>query len=89
MAINDKFVQLQGPFTHNQELVDLIKAQFPNFQFIKRIGIQSTYSSGCFLNGQKFEIGKTEILELNEVHITSIYFETDEPASTIVDCVLE
>lgn len=88
MAINDKFVQLHGPFKQDEELVDKIKKDYPNFFNIKKIGIQSVLAHICYINGQSFEIGKTEILEFNEVNVTSLYFKQNEPATTLVDCVL-
>lgn len=86
--INDKFVQIQGPFKQNEELINIIKKDFPSFLNIKKLGIQSISTHICCINGQNFEIGKTEILEFNEVSITSIYFKQDEPATTLVDCIL-
>ncbi len=85
---NDKFVQIHGPFKRNEELVDIIKRNFSNFLNIKKLGIQSISTHICCINGQNFEIGKTEILEFNEVNITSIYFKQDEPVTTLIDCVL-
>ena len=86
--INDKFIQIHGPFQQNEELVDIIKKDFPSFLNIKKLGIQSISNHICCINGQNFEIGKTEILEFSEVNITSIYFKQDEPATTLVDCIL-
>lgn len=85
---NDKFVQIHGPFKREEELVDRIKKDYSDFFNIKKIGIQSSPSHMCYINGQLFEIGKTEILEFNEVNITSFYFKQDEPATTLVDCIL-
>jgi hypothetical protein len=85
---NDKFVQLHGPFEANNELVDLIKANYSDFTNIKKLGIQSISTHKCMIDGQSFEIGKTEILEFNEVSITSLYFLQDEPATTLIDCIL-
>lgn len=86
--INDKFVQIHGPFKQNEELIGIIKKDFPSFLNIKKLGVQSISTHICCINGQNFEIGKTEILEFNEVNITSIYFKQDEPATTLVDCIL-
>ncbi len=85
---NDKFVQIHGPFKQGEELVDIIKKDFPSFLNIKKLGIQSISTHICCIDGQNFEIGKTEILEFNEVNVTSIYFKQDEPATTLVDCIL-
>lgn len=88
MMINDKFVQIHGPFSKNEELINIIKKDYPDFKFIQKIGIQSISTNICCINGQNFEIGKTGILELNEVSITSLYFKQDELATTLVDCLL-
>lgn len=85
---NNKFVQIHGPFKQGEELVDIIKKDFPSFLNIKKLGIQSISTHICCIDGQNFEIGKTEILEFNEVNVTSIYFKQDEPATTLVDCIL-
>jgi ABC-type uncharacterized transport system ATPase subunit len=87
--VNDKFIQLHGPFSQNEELIDRIKKNYSDFKSIKQIGIQSQSTNICCINGQNFEIGKTGILELNEVNITSIYFKQDELATTLVDCLLK
>jgi hypothetical protein len=87
--VNDKFVQLHGPFGKDEELVDKIKENFSDFQSIKKIGIQSEPTNICYLNGQIFEIGKTGILEIDEANITSVYFKQNELEATLVDCVLK
>lgn len=85
---NDKFIQLHGPFKKNVELTNIIKKDFPDFVSIKNLGIQAKSTHICNINGQNFEIGKTEILEFNEVAVKSLYFKQDEPSTTLVDCLL-
>lgn len=87
--INDKFVQVHGPFMANTEIVDIIKINYPDFTGIKQLGIQSPYTHICCINGHNFIIGKFEILEFNDVNINSIYFKQDEPITTLIDCILE
>lgn len=87
--INDKFVQIQGPFLKGEELVDKILKNYPNFRGIKKIGIQSKIKHVCCINNKEFIIGKTEILEFNNVKITSLYFNQYESKSTLIDCILE
>ena len=89
MAINDKFIQLHGPFAKETELIGRIKDSFPNFKSIKKLGIQSIPTHLCSINGVTFEIGKTNILEFNEVAVKSLYFKQDEPATSLIDCILE
>ena len=85
---NDKFIQLHGPFKKNTELTTTIKKNFPDFVSIKNLGVQTAPTHICNINGQSFEIGKTEILEFNEVAVKSLYFEQDEPSTTLVNCLL-
>lgn len=81
---NSRFIQLSGPFKDREELVNRIK----NFNGIKHIGIQAKEDHGVYLNGQFFKIGKTQILQLDEIKIESIYFAQDEDTSTLIDCIL-
>lgn len=87
--INDKFVQLHGPFATNEELVDRIKENYPEFRGIKKLGIQSQIANICCINNNDFEIGKTGILEFDDVDVTSLFFKQGEPATTLIDCILE
>lgn len=86
--INDKFVQIHGPFAINEELTDIIKKNYPDFLYIEKLGIQSTPDHFCSINRKDFEIGKTGILELNNVNINSLFFKQNEPDTTIIDCIL-
>ncbi len=87
--MNNKNVQLRGPFSAGEELVDRIKVESPDFRSIVRIGICSKVRNYVKLNGISFELGKSGILQFKNVNITSVQFEQDESESTIVDCVLE
>ena len=86
--MNDKFFQLKGPFKANQDLVQLIETESA-MSYIKKLGIQSIPSHKCNINNKVFEIGKTDLLEFDDVMITSLFFLQEEPESTLVDCVLE
>jgi hypothetical protein len=86
--VNNKFVQLHGPFAKDEDLVLLLKSNCPEFQYIESIGIQSTPTHILTIGEYDFEIGKTKILEFDDVQITSIYFKQNEPKSTLVDCIL-
>ena len=89
------YVQLQGPFTEGTELlIEMGKKLFneesnipPNL-YIEHIGIQSSFEQLCEINGERFEIGKTGILEIRNTIITSFKFSQNEPEETIVDCFL-
>lgn len=86
-ASNGFFGSLQGPFAANQELFLKIQQSCSKpLNYINKIGI--CYSNNydldiehnqiyVFINNQKFQLGKTGILEYDDVKITSIYFEQD------------
>ena len=86
--INDKFVQLSGPFVKDIDVLEIIRENYPDFHYIKKIGIQCKSTHLCKINGQTFEIGKTEILEISDVRITSVSFFQDEPQDTLIDCII-
>jgi hypothetical protein len=88
------YVQLQGPFTKDTELLIEIgkklfnESDIPPNLYIEHIGIQSSFEQLCEINGERFEIGKTGILEIRNTIITSFKFSQNEPEETIVDCFL-
>lgn len=86
---NQKFVQIKGPFAAGEELVDRIKDNASNFDYIKKIGIQTKVANRCKINNIIFEIGKTGILEFNNVEINSLLFMQNEPDTTLIDCIIE
>lgn len=88
--MNDKFIQIRGPFTAGQDLISYIKTQYgSNFNYIKKIGIQTKVKNEVTINNVDFEIGKTGILEFENVQINSLSFKQDELSSTLIDCILE
>ena len=88
--MNDKFIQIRGPFFAGQDLISYIKTEYKtNFNYIKKIGIQTKVKNEITINNEDFEIGKTGILEFDNVQITSLSFKQDELSSTLIDCVLE
>lgn len=86
--MNDKFIQIQGPFKKNIEVINLIKQTSVNFLYINKLGIQSKVGNMLKINNKIFEIGKTGIIEFNDVEINSIIFLQDESALTIIDCIV-
>lgn len=82
---NYKFVQIQGPFKANEDILKKINS---NFSYITNVGIQAKENNLCKINDKTFEIGKRGVLVFNEVKIYSIAFLQDEPKSTLVDCIL-
>lgn len=87
------YVQLQGPIEKNIELLaemgqKVFGDSIPPSLYIEHIGIQSNFNNFCEINGEKFKIGKTGILEIRDAVITSFKFSQNEPNETIVDCFL-
>ena len=41
MALLAKHIQIKGPFTNEQNIVNEITKQYSNLQYIERLGIQS------------------------------------------------
>lgn len=87
--MNKKFIQIKGPFKTKENIISYIKDDYPDFRYIKKIGIQTKVSNKCNINGEIFEIGKTGILEFNDVKIISLFFLQDESEFTLVDCIIE
>ncbi len=77
--MNDLFVQMRGPFRANTEIIT---------SPMKKIGIQTKVRNQCKINNIVFEIGKTGLLEFEDVKITSLIFLQDEPESTLVDGII-
>lgn len=89
--MNDKMVQITGPFAAREDIVSDIRSRYdPDFLYIKKCGIQAKGEHMVNINGNLCEIGsRTEMLEYNNVKITSMYFLQDEPRWTTIDCILE
>lgn len=83
---NEKFRQLRGPFNANQDLINEILDE--NKRYVRHLGIQARDKTKCVINNKIIEIGKTDILEYNNVQITSLYFLKDQPETTIIDIIL-
>ena len=83
-AINGFFGSLQGPFAANEELFTKIEEQCNNtVNYITKLGIHYVNNHDLNLkenqyfvkiNNIDFQIGKTCVLELEDVEITSIQF---------------
>lgn len=83
------FRQLVGPFTENEELINLIKQD--DEKSVESIGIQSALGTEVLVNGEKFRIDKEGILEFSQEkedkkqEIISIKFLNKTTSNTIVD----
>lgn len=87
---NYKFVQVKGPFKAYQNIIKYIKENInSDFVYITSLGIQSQVGHMCNINGQIFEIGKTEILILNDIKVDILFFMQDESKLTLIDCTLD
>ena len=90
-ATNGFFGSLQGPFAADEELFTKIEEQCSNtVNYITKLGVHFVGNYDLDLKGIKqgsqyfirinnieFQIGKTRMLELEDVQITSIQFVQD------------
>ena len=87
MALLAKHIQIKGPFTNEQNIVNEITKQYSNLQYIERLGIQSRPTHLVKIDDVTCEMGKTGLLEWDDIAINTISFLQDEPASTLVECM--
>lgn len=87
---NGFFGMIEGPFTANEEIFTKIQehCEYP-IKYINKIGITYTgiNPSEIFiiLNNIQFQIGKTKMLELQDVEITSIKFKNNTNDKIYID----
>ena len=95
-ATNGFFGNLQGPFAANEEVFSLIQANSRyQIQYIEKLGIHYVGNFDLDLQGDSnihvkinnidFQIGKTRMLELEDVQITSIQFVNDTDDLVYID----
>lgn len=97
-ATNGFFGQIQGPFTKNKEVFTKIQSQCLNpINYISKIGIHFVGNSDLDLEGKRqgkyfvkinniqFQLGKTRMLELEDVKITSIKFTQNVSDKVYID----
>lgn len=97
-ATNGFFGTLQGPFAANEELLILIQADCKDtIDYISKLGIHYTGNYNLDLNGIyenqllvrinniEFQIGKTRMLQLEDVQITSIQFVNNTDDCIYID----
>ena len=96
---NGFFGQLQGPFDADTDLLPAIQSQCnQTINYISKLGIHYAGDFDLDLQGQResrqifvtindieFQIGKTRMLELQDVEVTSIKFKQDMNESTFID----
>lgn len=88
--ITDKFLQITGEFKQNQDVISIIRKKYnQDFLFVKRLGIQAQTGHLCQINNEVVEIGKTGMIEYNNVQVKNLLFFQDEPEQTIIDFILE
>ena len=99
-AVNGFFGNLQGPFLANQELFTKIEEEecVNQINYLSKLGIHYVGDFDLDLEGQRqgfqifikinnisFQLGKTRMLELEDVQITSLQFEQDMPEWCYID----
>lgn len=86
MNINGYTSQLIGPFEENEELFEKINDNaIEKVAYINHLGIQTDVSNYVYINGEKYEIGKTGIYEIGNAKVTSLYFAQNVDNNTIID----
>lgn len=83
--------QLIGPFVANTEILYLVKAdaKVSAINYLTKVGICCERGHFVKINGVDFEIGKTGILEFEDVEITSLKFSQDEEEKAVIDYYYE
>lgn len=97
-ATNGFFGQIQGPFLKNEEVFTKIQSECLNpINYISKIGIHFVGNSDLDLEGKRqgkyfvkindiqFQLGKTRMLELEDVEVTSIKFSQDVSDKIYID----
>lgn len=100
-ATNGFFGSLEGPFLEDNQILDIIKQnskEEPNTNiFVSKLGIHwvsnfdsdlnGIYQKSLFvkINDIEFQIGKTRMLELEDVKITSIKFMQNTDDTVYID----
>ena len=98
-AVNGFFGNLQGPFLANQELFTKIQEQCSGqINYLSKLGIHYVGGFDLDLEGKRqnrqifirindieFQLGKTRMLELEDVQITSIQFQQDMNQMCYID----
>ena len=81
--------QLQGPFSANAEIMDLIVADASKqVNYLIKLGVQTKVRNEVIINNVAFEIGITGILEFGDgAQITSIKFSQNVGKETIIDFI--
>ena len=86
MNINGYTSQLIGPFEENEELFEKINDNaIEEVAYVNHLGIQTDVSNYIYINGEKYEIGKTGIYEIGNAKVTSLYFAQNVDNNTIID----
>ena len=86
MGFNGYTGQLEGPFTANEELFDKIQAAAVKpVAYVSHLGVQTDIRNYIYINGEKYEVGKTGIYEVGNTEIKSIYFSQNTDANSIID----
>ena len=83
--------QVAGTFTPYTELMNFLGSEAKH---ITKIGLQLPGGSYAIIDGKEFEIGKTGILEFEDVQISSVKFRshnanTRQQMYVIMDCVYD
>ena len=90
---NGFFGTIQGPFTANEEIITKIQEQcLYQIAYLSKIGIIYTGNliseknkKTIVINNIDFQIGKTKILELEDVQINTLHFKENVNDNFYID----
>lgn len=96
MGTNGFFGNIQGPFSSGVNIVNIISQNCVNFFYISKIGFCYTGDPQKIKNinieiknenqnNVSFQIGKTGMLELEDVRITEIHFSNNVDDKMYID----
>lgn len=86
MGDNGYSGQLLGPFTANENLIELIQQDaIGEIDYVKHLGIQTDIGTFVSINNNIVEIGKTGIYEIGNTEVNSIFFLENTDDNSIID----
>lgn len=84
--MNKFYGQVRGPFTAGEDVFAKIKAEMGGTSnYLSTLGIQTFCGKLVNINGNQFEIGQAEMLDFEDINVTSLSFGSDVGEETIID----
>lgn len=84
--MNKFYGQIRGPFTAGEDIFAKIKVKMGGTSnYLSTLGIQAFCGKLVNINGNQFEIGPAEMLDFEDINVTSLSFVDDVGEDTIID----